>query len=103
MEWLVTGDKRAIAALERLLALRHEIRGLAGKLVCLEQLVRRLLAEGTGAVIRAAICGEPSVDKALSFCFSCTNPTMAPESWIEGLTSYINDVRRAAPTLMVAS
>jgi len=102
IEWLVTGDKRAIAALERLLAFRHEIADLTGKLVCLEQLVRRLLADGSGAVMRAAICGEPAVDKALSLCFSCTSATMAPESWMEGLTSYVNAVRSTAPTLMAA-
>lgn len=97
---LVTGDKRAIAALEVLLGAANKAGQLAGRVLCLEQLVRSLLNAGKGPQVRDAVCGEPSVDRALTACFSCTSPEVGPERWAEGLTSYINSLRSSAPSVM---
>lgn len=93
--WLATGDKRALVALERLLDADTRLAVLFQKIICLEQLVRRLVA-GAPAAVRIAICGEPAVDKALSICFSCKAKEAAPGAILEGLDSYIGALRREA-------
>jgi hypothetical protein len=98
--WFVTGDKRAIRALERLLVGREEAKMFASKLVCLEQLFLRLIAGQNADAVRSAVCAEPMIDKALAACFSCHSAEVKPESWSEGLTSYIRDLRGSAPTLL---
>lgn len=100
MSRLVTGDKRAIKALEWLLAARGETTKLAGKVLCLEQLLLRLIKGQHPKNVRSAVCEEPAVDKALTTCFSCYSPEIGPESWSEGLMSYIGDLRGAAPILL---
>lgn len=94
---LLTGDKRAIITIELLIDAAAEIAGASGKITCLEQLMRNVVMRGDVAVIRATICGEPAVDRALSICFSCSNPEPSKESVAVGLESYIADLRRKAP------
>lgn len=99
---IVTGDKRAIAALEVVLATLNKIAELAGKVICLEQLFLRLVAVSDPAPIRAAVCREAGVDRALSVCFGCYSPEMDKESCIEGLQSYIRHLRRDATTILAS-
>jgi hypothetical protein len=94
---LLTGDKRAIFAIERLIDAVTEITGVNGKVICLEQLARRTLMQGDPAKIRGAVCREPDVDRTLSICFSCLSSEQPIASVIEGLDSYISDLRRNAP------
>jgi hypothetical protein len=94
---LLTGDKRAIIAIERLLDTTEALAEAAGKVTCLEQLVRLAMMWGDAAVTRAAICREPGVDRALSICFSCLSPELQTASVVEGLDSYILDLRQNAP------
>lgn len=98
--WLVTGDKRAIIVLERILDTHGIITTLAGKVICLEQIVARMIRMEPGTVIRKAICAEPTIDRSLSNCFSCSSPEVKPENWIEGLESYIKDLRANAATIL---
>lgn len=100
--WLVTGDKRAVGALERVLRALSKIEEFAGKVLCLEQLFLRLLNSGQASDIREAVCAEPGVDRALAICFSCSSPSVALESWIDGLRSYIASLRTTAPTILSA-
>jgi len=100
LDRLATGDKRAIAALGALLGKHPELTALAGKIVCLEQLVLRLLGDGDSTVIRSSICAQKHTDKALANCFSCSNPDARPRDWLDGLTSYIRSVRSTAETLL---
>jgi hypothetical protein len=102
LEWMITGDKRAICALENLLNDLPIMSKLGRRIVCLEQLVRRSLEVASPAHIRAAICSEPDVDRALTICFCCTNPASTLDSWIAGLSSYIEDLRKSAPTVLAA-
>jgi hypothetical protein len=97
----VTGDKRAIAAADTIFPVLAELTGLAGKLACLEHLVMRLAERIGYAESRRRICAEPMADKALSLCFACNNPeTRSDHSSLEGLKSYINDLRSRAPTTL---
>ena len=100
---LVTGDKRAIAAVEALVAALAQLEAVAGRLACIEQLVLGLVQRlGTGAV-RKHICGEPGADKALALCFSCSRACVDGNNVIEGLSSYINSLRTTAKIVLLTS
>jgi hypothetical protein len=95
LPWLLTGDKRAIVSIEALLGRETRLIAVAGKIRCLEQLVLDAL-KTMGSAMRDAICAEPFVDKTLSICFGCSSPDPDPAEALEGLTSYIADLRRNA-------
>ncbi len=97
---LVTGDKRAIIALESILIERNEATLLASKVVCLEQILLKLLEIEDPSAIRKAVCAEPSVDKSLTNCFSCYGEEVGKKSWIEGLQSYIGNLRKEAEIIL---
>lgn len=94
---LMSGDKRAIIAIERLLDAVEALAEATGKLTCLEQLVKYAVTMGDAALIQEAICKEPDVDRTLSVCFSCFSPERTIEMVVEGLDSYISDLRQRAP------
>jgi hypothetical protein len=100
LPWLATGDKRAIAALERLLDTDARLAGLAGKVRCLEQLVKQMLANGDYRAIRNAICSEAAVDKALTICFSCSSQDATSANIDQGLDSYIGAIRASAARVL---
>jgi hypothetical protein len=96
LPWLLTGDKRAIAALEQLLDAGTDLATIAGKVKCLEQLFRLVVTNLDIGFVRGAVCGEPSVDKTLSICFSCTSSGTDSRTVCEGLESYIRNIRASA-------
>jgi hypothetical protein len=93
---LLTGDKRAITAMEHLIDGDNRLIALTGKVRCLEQLVYDALTKKNHVALRTAICGEPQVDKALAICFSCTSHSVVMASIVEGLQSYIKALRTEA-------
>lgn len=97
---LLTGDKRAIAALERLLDLEMRLDPAKGRVHCLEQLVRLLVDRVGVDDVRGAICAEPRVDRALTICFSCSVNSHSADSVLEGLASYIAAVRQTAARIL---
>jgi hypothetical protein len=97
---LLTGDKRAIAAMEKLIDADNRLVALSGKVRCLEQLVYDVLMKGDDAALRAAICGEPEADKALAICFSCTSQSVVLASIVEGLQSYVKALRKEAARVL---
>lgn len=100
LPWLATGDKRAIVALEMLLDTDARLANLAGKIRCLEQLVKHMLVNGDYAIIRNAICSEPAVDKALTICFSCSSQDSNSADIHQGLDSYIGAIRASAARVL---
>ena len=94
---LLTGDKRAMAALATL-----QPAGIGSRVASLEQLVR-LFAQRLGLdVLRAAVCGEREADTSMAVCFGCHRGDY-PSSEIEvGLSSYHRDVARSAAAILVA-
>lgn len=96
-----TGDKRAIRGFEALLDELVELAGLHGKLRSLEQIVLRCADAGDPNFLAHAICSEPGVDKSLSICFRCFSPPpYGPALDREGLESYIEALRAAAPRVL---
>jgi len=97
---LLTGDKRAITAMEKLLDVDSRLSAICGKVRCLEQLVYDVLMNGGHGALRAAICAEPEVDKALAICFSCTSQSALLASVVEGLQSYVKALRTEAKRVL---
>lgn len=95
---LVTGDKRAIAAMAVV-----AVGMAAGRIACLEQLVAHIVA-GTGtAAVRAGVCAEPQVDRAITACFGCSMASApSEEDVIAGLASYSAHLDRAAPGVLLS-
>jgi hypothetical protein len=90
---LLTGDKRAIRGLAQMLSPLPP-----NRIVCLEQLLTSLADAKGPLAIRGAVCSEPDVDKAVTAACSCSAPGDPDPR--EGLASYTEDLRRAAPSLL---
>jgi hypothetical protein len=97
---VLTGDKRAIHAMEAIQDAVVNARGLQGRVICLEQAVAGIVHREGADRIRAAVCAEPDVDKAMSICFQCTNPCGLSDFYPVGLASYIDDARAHAPNIL---
>ncbi|MGW7424466.1 hypothetical protein ACWGJB_31295 [Streptomyces sp. NPDC054813] len=100
--FLLTGDKRAIEGAEKVQEVVNELSTLQGKIVCLEQAIAGVSARIGMDEVRARICAEPNVDKALSICFQCSSASPRIESFMEGLASYVQHLRERASTLLYA-
>lgn len=100
-EVLLTGDKRAIAALEQVSPSLPKPASVAGKIASLEQVISTLIQKKLPEEIATKVCSEPDVDKAIAICFRCSSGNFESNSTMEGLASYIGDLRRAAPTLLI--
>lgn len=94
--WLATGDKRAIMAIEQLLGTIGEIARVAGRVKCLEQLIKAALDTVNASKLRELICAEKAIDKSLSICFNCASPQVPPTTIAQALESYIADLRAKA-------
>lgn len=92
---IVTGDKRAIVALESILDSLHYLAPLCGRVLCLEQVVRAAINQTSAKTIFSSIRQQPVVDAALKNCAGCDDRT-TESSITECLDSYIEDVRMRA-------
>ncbi|MGZ2454826.1 hypothetical protein ACVIRO_007643 [Rhizobium ruizarguesonis] len=95
---LLTGDKRAIQALEEIAPSSSH-----GTVGCLEQLLLAFLNAFDNPTIRSRICAEPSADRAATICFSCSSPSVQAATIVAGLKSYIANLRAMTPRLLVAA
>lgn len=100
LDKFVTGDKRAVAALETLIEQHSEVVVVSGRLECLEQLFLRLLAAIDLHTVRNAVCQCAHVDRALAICFRCATSIAGIEEPIEGLASFVNSLRVVAPRML---
>ena len=98
---LLTGDKRAIQAIEQLLDSESRLVALCGKIRCLEQLVLDTFSASPNPdTLRTAICAEVEVDKTLTICFSCHCENGSGLDYAEGLKSYLTDLQRRATRVL---
>jgi hypothetical protein len=100
---VVTGDKRAISAMERLQHVLECLRELAGRVACLEQLIQGLCDRFGIDEVREVVCSEPGVDRSLTVCFSCSSQQDVGVIDGAGLESYVAAVREAAPSMLARS
>jgi hypothetical protein len=100
---LLTGDKRAIRAMEPVVKAGAYGEQVTRRVACLEQIAMALIGRHGVESIHRRICSEVAIDKSLSNCFSCASGFCREESIVEGLASYIADLRRDAPFALVES
>ncbi len=94
---LVTGDKRAIAAMA---AVARSL--VAGRVACLEQVIAQLVASFGSAPVRSAICAESMADRAVTLCFSCGRDADPGDAEVlAALASYSGHLNRAAPGILL--
>lgn len=96
---LLTGDKRAIESLQHLLGAHPPLAAIVGRVKCLEQLVLALVGVEGVEAIRKKICAQ-AVDRSLIYCFSCFQQDIEAQSVVDGLNSYIGDLRGRAPDVL---
>jgi hypothetical protein len=97
---VLTGDKRAIIAAERLLQ-RGFMTALAQRLACLEQAIGLAVQRLGALTVRALVIAERDIDITISICFQATNPVVPPDFAPEGLESYLGALRAEAPTVLL--
>ena len=98
---LLTGDKRALAAAERVLATLGLLNGAAGRIACLEQIAYSLMGKLGVSVLRTRVCADQAVDQALAISFACHSPDARASDVTGALESYVLDLRTQAPILLV--
>lgn len=98
---ILTGDKRAIGALAKVLAGSPHAPALAGRLMCLEQAIFLLSQASSCVGIRGNICAESKMDAAIAICFSCATPNPATVACEDCLQSYIAHARANSGDLLV--
>lgn len=94
---LHTGDKRAVAALERIIPVVPRMAAIRGRVRCLEQLVVAAAGRLGASAVGVAICAEPNADKTLTICSECHS---ARAINTEALASYVARLRALAPTVL---
>lgn len=95
---LVTGDKRALCALARpeLVAIAER---LAGRLVCLEQVLMRMADAGGAQLVIDGIVPHRDLDTAIRCIVGATG--CSEDNLWEGLTSYVVDLRKETGALLI--
>jgi hypothetical protein len=97
---LLTGDKRAIQALDQLVGDLPPLSVLGGRVRSLEQLIEYLVDGGEPAnAVAQAICAEPTVDKTLTICARCAGAD-GPALERDALRGYIERLRGQAPRVL---
>jgi len=95
---LITGDKRAVRALSIL------ARGQADhRIACLEQLVASVVLSSDVGQLRARVCAESAVDRAVTASFACSSQSVTAEQVMQGLCSYTSDLRKDTGRTLIPS
>ena len=94
---LLSGDKNCMRGLE---AIPEPIyRRLCGRVICLEQIILKLIEVKGFEFVRDRVLPMASFDKSLQICFGLVTPA-TEENVIAGLNSYINDIQQQVPNLL---
>ena len=94
---LLSGDKNCMRGLAAIPAPIY--RRLCGRVICLEQIILKLIEVKGFVFVRDRVLAMASFDKSLQICFGLVTPA-TKENVIAGLNSYINDIRQQVPNLL---
>lgn len=95
---IITGDKRAVAALASVDELENIASQLEGKVCTLELLIKQVSIDNFTST-QQKIRNKPDTDKSLTNIFGTTTAA-SNESVLEGLNSYINHIKKATGGLL---
>ncbi|MDF1671348.1 MAG: hypothetical protein P1U83_17230 [Roseovarius sp.] len=94
---LVTGDKRAISAIELLF---DHVEIPEQFVACLEQFMISILQQEEFQEVRAKVCANATADKAVAICFLCNSSHTGEADVVEALNSYIAHLRKSAARVL---
>lgn len=95
---LLSGDKSCLTALPQIPAKIYD--RLCGRVICLEQLILKLIDELGFEKVSDLIRPTAQYDKAIQICFGYSQPS--PEADVrEALLSYINNMEELTPKLLM--
>jgi hypothetical protein len=97
--WLITGDKCCLNALSEDPRLELVARRLFGRIICLEQLIEKLISTHGFDWVQQRIFPARSCDRTIKIIFGWSEPADAT-SVCEGLQSYICDLQQRSPNLL---
>jgi hypothetical protein len=98
-DFIFTGDKRAIHAVESLI--EEKCPEIQGKITCLEQLILHLLGCTSFEEVRQKICTESGTDTSLDNCFACRSEQTTIDNCLEGLNSHIRAIKGQSPRALI--
>jgi len=99
---LVTGDKRALGALSRLMDGDARRNRLVDRLACFEQLIWSIAALTGEHKLRSSICAEPGVDGAMRLACSCGSDGWKAAQLHEACDSYVSAIRDVVGDLLIS-
>ena len=76
-ESLITGDKRAISAIERLVSNFPKTRNA---IACFEQLMLTIIGFSDLESLRKAVCTEACADRSMAICFCCHSEAVSSKT-----------------------
>ncbi|WP_043598644.1 hypothetical protein [Cellulomonas flavigena] len=100
LDRLLTGDKRALGALEDLFGGHQELRALAGSAVCFEQVLALLIEHAGFDECRRRVCTDPTADRAASICLGFAGADRDESTARAALQSYIQHLRGRCPRIL---
>ena len=95
---ILTGDKRAIRAIEAIASDRIQ-RAIA----CLEQVFVTLNFDWGTPLIQTRVCGDQAADSALTNSYGCRSGGSSAEAVADGLRSYIEHLRQSCARTLIES
>jgi hypothetical protein len=96
---LVTGDKRCLSALASGVGIESIQQRLQGRVICLEQVILRLIRSLGFEVVKAQVLAAWDCDKSLQACFG-SREQAAEANVVEALEGYIAALMLEAPGLL---
>ncbi|WP_258725769.1 hypothetical protein [Cellulomonas sp. NS3] len=97
----LTGDKRALGALEVVGPLVLDAALITGVAICFEQIILRLAQEIGVDACRQGVCTDRAADLAVALAFACNQDVVTLDDVATGLTSYIEHLRKSCPVVLM--
>ena len=100
--YFATGDKRCLRALTGITELATMREKLSGRVICLEQIITKIIQVYGFEVVKQKIIPARSCDKVLQAAFGSGEKT-EERNTLEALNAYINEIEQKCPSLLYKS
>lgn len=100
--YFATGDKRCLRALTGITELATMREKLSGRVICLEQIIMKIIQVYGFEVVKQKIIPARSCDKVLQSAFGSGEKT-EERNTLEALNAYISEIEQKCPFLLAAN
>ena len=100
--YFATGDKRCLRALTGITELATMREKLSGRVICLEQIITKIIQVYGFEVVKQKIVPARTCDKVLQAAFGSGEKTKERNT-LKALNAYINEIEQKCPFLLVAN